>query len=279
MISLEELVRKVDDIPVFPHTVTKIINLTDNPDSSIDDIEKEILMDSSLTARVLRMANSAYYGVQRKISTVSDAVILLGFQAVKSMVLSATVSKIMAKELPGYGFQRDALWKQSLAAAICARLIARKARYSKPDQAYIAGLLRDIGKVILDYYLTEQYKSIIEMVDSQNISFVEAEEKILGYNHGEIGAKIAEKWNLPQELVEAIAHHHDPEAEVINPKLVAITHVADAIVMMVGIHLGSDGLSYGFSSQAMEILGLDEFMLQDIMSELVNILADEELIS
>ncbi|SDY48354.1 HDOD domain-containing protein [Tindallia californiensis] len=275
-ISIQEVIDRVQDIPAFPMTVSNIIRLTEDPDSTVQDIEKEITKDQSLTARVLRFANSTHYGYSRKISTISQATVVLGFQAIKSIALAATVSKMMARELPGYAMEKEALWSQSQTCAIAARLIAKKTRYPRPDEAYVAGLLRDVGKVILNHYLTSEMSAVQEAVERDQISFMQAEESVLGFHHGQIGAKIAEKWNLPDALVEAIAYHHEPEQANINEKLVAITHVADATVMMLGVHMGADGLQYSFSANAMEKLNLTESQLQEILSDLIDVTSDEE---
>lgn len=274
-VTLDELISHVDEIPVFPQTVSRIIQITEDPDSDAKDLEKEIMKDQGLTTKILRLANSSYYGLSRNIKSVSEATVLLGFQAIKSMVLATTVGKVLAKELPGYALDREELWRQSQICAITARVIAKKARFSKPDQAYTAGLLRDIGKVILDHYMKDQYDRIIEHVQDEHRSFMHVEEEILGFNHGQVGAKIAEKWNLPKDLVEAIAFHHEPEKATINPKMTAMTHIADGLVMMMGIHLGIDGMSYEFSEDMMKLLKLDEQALTEIMSEVVDIIGDQ----
>lgn len=274
-ISLSELVSRVDEIPVFSETVRRILTIIEDPKADAKALESEIMKDQSFTVKVLRLANSAYFGARRKIDTVSDATVLLGFQAIKSMVLASSVGTVMAKELPGYALEREGLWKQSQACAITARVIAKKIRFPKPDLAYTAGLLHDIGKVILDYYLGEQFKIIQDRVDSGEVPFERVEEEVLGFHHGQVGAKIAEKWQLPEDLVEAIAYHHEPREGLINPKVVAITHVADGLVMMMGMYLGADGMSYEFSEWAMELLGLDDQMLEEIMSEVADIISDE----
>lgn len=275
IITLNELVNRVDEIPVFSQTVRNILKLVENPNSNVRDIEKEILKDQGFTTKVLKLANSAYFGVTRQISTVSQATTILGFQALKSMVLASSVGKVLTAELPGYALEREALWKQSQICGIIAKVISKKIKFPQPDQAYTAGLLKDIGKVILDHYLNDQFQNILDRVNENNKSFLEVEEEILGFNHGQVGAKIAEKWNLPGDLVEAIAYHHQPEKALLNPKLVAITHIADGLVMMMGIHIGADGLAYGFSNAAMELLNLDEVTLTEIMSEVADLVADE----
>lgn len=274
-ITLDELVEKVDEIPAFPQAVINIINLIEDPNTGAKDVESEIIKDQGLTTKILKLANSSYYGVSRNIKTVSEATVLLGFQAVKSMVLATSVGKVFDRELPGYALGNEDLWRQSQVCAITTRVIAKKIKFPQADQAYTAGLLRDIGKVILDHYMSEQYEIVVEQVHSSKKSFLQVEQDILGFDHGQVGARIAEKWHLPEDLVEAIATHHTPNEAVINPKMTAMVHVADVVVMMLGLHLGIDGLSYNFSEESMALLKLDEVALSEIMSEVADIISDE----
>ncbi|HZK57101.1 MAG TPA: HDOD domain-containing protein [Clostridia bacterium] len=275
-VTLEEIIRRVKDIPTLPNITNEIMRLTEDPDSTVRDIENVIMKDQSLTARILRLANSAYYGYPRRISTISEASVLLGFQAIRSITLTASVGGLLVREVPGYGLEKNELWKQSQSCAIISRYIARKVHFARVDQAYVAGLLRDIGKVIVSYYLTEYFKQIMNLVENENISFLDAEEEILGFHHGQVGAEIAKKWNLPEELAEAIAYHHNPEKATINPKLTSIVHIADAIVMTLGIGLGVDGMVYNFSGEAIKFLGIDEPMLDQIISDVSDLLLDED---
>ena len=239
-------------------------------------MEKEILKDQSLTSRILKLANSAYYGYPRKIDTVSQATILLGFQTIKSMALASTVNKMMAHELKGYALGENDLWTQSQTCAIISRYIAKEVKFSNPETAYIGGLLRDIGKTILNFYVEREYKAIVNKVEYGNLSFLEAEEEVLGFNHAQVGEKIAEKWNFPKDLVEAIGLHHTPEKSIVNPALVSIVHIADAITMMMGIGIGADGLTYNFSSFAIDTLeGFDPNNLDQLMSKSYDLIIDE----
>ncbi len=274
-ISLEELVSRVDEIPVFPQIITNIIHKIEDPEAGASEVEAEIKKDQGLTTKILRLANSSYYGSRRNIITVADAVVLLGFQAVKSMVFATSVGEVFSRELPGYALGKEELWRQSQISAITCRVLAKKIKYKTPDQAYTAGLLRDIGKVILDHYMSEQYDLVVQMANDSERSFLEVEQEILGFHHGEVGARIAEKWKLPEDLVEAIASHHNPSEAVINPKMTSMVHVADGIVMMMGLHLGIDGMSYPFSESAMTQLNLDEQLISEIMSEVADIISDE----
>lgn len=274
--KLEHIVNKVNDMPILPNRVNKIIEITEDPDSTIKDLEKEILKDQSLTARILKLANSAYYGYPRKINTVSQATILLGFQTIKSMTLASTISKMMEAELKGYALEKKDLWTQSQTCAIISRYIAKDINYPKPETAYIGGLLRDIGKTILNFYVEQEYNAIVNKVEYSNMSFLEAEEEILGFNHAQIGEKIANKWNFPEELVEAIGLHHSPENSTIDSTLVSIVHIADAITMMIGISIGADGLAYNFSPFALETLDISPNTIEQYISKSHDLIVDRD---
>lgn len=275
-LSLDYIVSKVDDMKTLPSIITRIMTLTEDPDSTIHDLEKEILQDQVLTSKILRLANSAYYSYARNISTISQAAILLGFKTVKSIALASTVSGVLDSELKGYSLEKNELWRQSQTCAIISRYIAKQIKYPDPEEAYIAGLLRDIGKTILNQHMEKEYGQVLELIEKENMTFLEAESKILGFNHAEIGARLAEKWNLPEDLVDAIGKHHTPEESESNLKLVSIVHVADAMTMIMGVGLGLDGLAYNLSPLAIESLGLDEEEFNNIIADVADLILDED---
>lgn len=278
-LSLEYIVSKVDDMKVLPEIINKIISLTEDPDSTVEDMEKAILGDQILTTKILRLANSAYYGYARKISTISQATVLLGFQAIKSIALASTVSIFLTSELKGYSLEKNELWTQSQTCAIVSRYIAKHIKYPNPEEAYVAGLLRDVGKTILNQHMEKEYCEVLNLIEEGNMSFLEAEKAILGFDHAEIGEKVAEKWNLPKALVDCIGHHHTPELSNINQLLVSIVHVSDAITMMMGVGIGLDGLAYSLSPVAIEALGLTEIDFENIISNVSDLVADEDSFS
>lgn len=275
-LTLDRIVEKVEEMPVLPNRINKIIEIVENPDSTVKDLENEILKDQSLTSKVLKLANTTHYGYPRKISTVSRATILLGFQTIKSIALASTVSKYLLGELEGYALGKNDLWKQSQTCGIISRYIGKKKSIENPEKAYIAGLLRDIGKTILNYYVQDEYCEIVKIVEEERVPFLEAEKLVLGFDHAEIGGKVAQKWNFPKDLVEAIEYHHTPEKALENPDLVSIVHVADAITMMMGVGLGADGMKYNLSQFAIENLKLNETEIQYIISEASDLIIDDD---
>jgi len=277
-LTLDSVISKIDDLPALPTIVNDVMRLTEDPYSTVKDIENVMLKDQGLTTRILRLANSVHYGYARRISTISEASVLLGFEAIKSMTLAASVNSLMIKKVPGYELGENELWIQSQSCAMISRYISKKLKYPFADQAYVAGLLRDIGKVIISYYLVDYSKEIMaKLEENPNLSFVEVEESVLGFNHSQIGAKVAKKWNLPDELIEAIEYHHNPEKATVNYKLTAIVHLADAITMMMGIGLGVDGLIYNLSKEALDSLGVDEHQLEQLFSDASDILMDKDI--
>jgi len=276
-VTLEEIVRGVNDLPTMPWVVTRVISLTNDPNSSVNELNEVICQDQSLTAKVLRLSNSAYYGYSRRIATVVDAIGILGFNAIRNLVMAAHTYNILKKEVKGYQIAPGDIWRHSMTCAIAARAIARRVRYPAPEQAFIAGLLHDIGKVILSVYVAEVYDEINRRVHEEQQPFSVVEQEVLGFTHAAVGARVADKWNLPADHVEAIACHHTPMDARENPRLAAIVHIADAVSMSMGIGLGGDGLYYPFAGQALALVGLNEADVDVIMSELVELVGDENI--
>ncbi len=275
-ITLEEILEKVNTIPAFPATMIKLIKMIDDPNVSVNSIKEVIRTDEGLTVKILRIANSAFYRGRREIKTIEDAVIVLGLRTVKSMIFSVTVSPVLSKELSGYDLGKEALWRQSQISAMTAQTIAKRCGFKEIDLAYTAGLLKDVGKVILDEYIKNNLEEVMKLVEEKNIAFSEAEAEVLGVSHAEVGAKIAERWNLPSEIVEVIRIHHDPSKAQINPRLAMICHLADDLIMMMGVNIGADGLAYRFDESSMEVLGLTETDLTEIMSDISEFVDLEE---
>ncbi len=277
IITIDDIVAKVDELPSLPHIVIRVMELTEDPDSSAFDVNEVISQDQSMTAQVLRMANSLYYGYSRRIATVTDAIILIGFNAVRSIVLAASVSKFLKKELSGYILGEGELWIHSQSAAVFARLLAKRTKFRTIELAYTATLLHDIGKLVLNSYLHDAYQEVIRVVNEEKMPFDQVENSIIGFDHAEVGGKVAEKWNLPAELVEAITFHHQPERAEINPQLAAIVHTADAVAMQMGMGIGVDGLLYPLSHEALDLIGVAGDDLEMLMSEIVDVFVDQDM--
>ncbi|MDD3270093.1 MAG: HDOD domain-containing protein [Syntrophomonadaceae bacterium] len=272
-LDLDSIIKTVNDLPSLPHLVVKIMQLTDNPHVTARDINEVLSQDQGLVAKVLRMANSAYYGFSRHISTVTDAVICLGFKTVRSIVMAASVNDLLNRELKGYGLNKGYLWKHSQDTAAAARLIAMQ---NCPDVdcevAYTAALLHDIGKIILDAPMRDLYAEVLSTASQNNISFYDAETKVLGFNHALAGSRVVERWNLPAELVESIAFHHTPEQAVLNPKLAALLCFSNALTISLVNDTPTDLPSPPYSLSVIKLLDLDELAAHQIAFEIKDLL-------
>ncbi len=267
MLSLEKLLQEIDSIPPLPTTVTRALQAMEITQSNAKDIAAIMADDQSITTTMLKYANSAYYGLSRKISTVSEAVVILGFATIRSLLLTTAVQGTINKEISGYALAQGQLWKHSIQCAMIAKNLASKAKFPLVEQAFIAGLIHDIGKVVLNSYVGEQYQEIITLVEQERIPFMEAEKRVLGFHHAEVGGRLAAKWNFPAELVDAIENHHTPLNSEKSEKLTALVHIADAICMMLGFGLGSDGLLYPLDEEVLEKVGLKIEQLEEAMAE------------
>lgn len=275
-LSLDQIIKKIEELPPLSQVTLDILKLTSNPKTSIDELAQIIIRDQVLSARLLKMANSAYYGYSRKIYSINEAIMILGFSNIRSLVIATSVSHIMDKELSGYYMVKGELWKHSIATALLARELAKMTGKVDPNLAFTAGLLNDIGKVVLNSFMELKFQDVIEKVQTSQVPFMDAEAEILGYNHAQVGAQVAEKWKLPVVLVETIAHHHNPSKAVINPDLTAIIHVADSLSMSLGYGLGGDGMLYPFDNSAIERLSLHEKDLYQTAGELLDNLPEAE---
>jgi putative nucleotidyltransferase with HDIG domain len=256
--SVSELLSRLGELPAMPAVAQRVLGLIRNPSSDMGEIGEIISLDQSLTILILRWANSAYYGLRHPATTIKQAVMVLGQQAVRNVILSSSVSSFMDKPLAGYGLDKGDLWQHSIAVAGAAREIAKDKGTSVAEESYTAGLLADIGKLAFENLLRD-----VDLTDPgwQGKTFTEHEEKYFGVDHAKLGAELARQWNLPTQLLDAIAHHHNPSEAKEGRGLAFAVHLADYTVMMMGIGIGKDGLQYALEPAAVEYYDFDETTL------------------
>lgn len=270
------ILNKIKEIKSFPQFVVDTMRKLNDPDSSAQDVATSLSRDEGLVIRTLKLANSAAYGISREISSVAEAIALLGYKNISNIVLSASVYSVMDKSLTGYALDRGTLWRHSLTVAYSARYISQKTKMALPEEAYVGGLLHDIGKVVLNDYVRFGYGIIVKLVEEQHIPFIDAEVQVLGFDHSLVGAMMVEKWGLPEPFRYAVAHHHTPN-ELEEPQyqsLVDVVHVANALCLMLGVGIGADGLQSYLYPETLERLGITEY--EELMSELVDFVAQAE---
>ncbi|MDR2302919.1 MAG: HDOD domain-containing protein [Deltaproteobacteria bacterium] len=248
-VQVKKEVRKIKNLPTVPGIVAKISRMVENPETSAAEVGRLISQDQVLSAKVLRMANSAFFGMSRKISSISQALVILGFEVVKGLVLTSSVFDMIQKSMAG-------LWEHSIGCAAASGAVATLLGREDAEEILVAGLLHDLGKVVLALNLPDEMRLISEKVASGNILFYEAENQLLDFDHSELGQWLAEHWNLPESLAEPMRLHHRPEKAVLKPECTAIVHIADIIIRAKGFGNGGDMLVPPISMAAWEMLGL-----------------------
>jgi putative nucleotidyltransferase with HDIG domain len=241
-----------------------------NPNTSADELNQLISLDQGLASKLLRIVNSAYYGFPKRISTITHAVVILGFNTVRNLVLGVSAFGMLSKKAEGQGLNRVQFWEHSIAVAVCASLLAKKKKpktRSIIEEAFITGLLHDIGQLFLDSYFPVQYAVTLVYAERQNISILDAEKKVLGIDHTIVGKKIAEQWNFPPSLVSCIGSHHHPVPDTDHFESCALVHAADWLAWQMQKGVGKVEILPEMEASVQEWLGFSDADIQDLMRD------------
>jgi putative nucleotidyltransferase with HDIG domain len=216
--TLDKLLLKVGKLPTMPHVASKILELVSNPETSAKQLQLVIDSDQVLAMRILKVANSALYALPRKIKTLQQAIVMLGFNHIRSLVLAEAIQNLFKGKGKKGSLLESLLWEHSVGAAMGSKVVAQTLRIPHPEEAFVASLIHDVGKLILLQGDPDGYQEIIEAVYNDYQPFSELEMEKFGVEHAEVGAALAKKWNLHEKLGEAIGAHHSEEAdgEVLN---------------------------------------------------------------
>ena len=265
--EMRRQVEKITSLPTLPGSVTRITHMLDNPEATASEVGHEIAKDQVLSAKVLKLVNSGFYGFLQPISTIPHAMVLLGFGVVKTLVLSTTVLDMMAQSMEG-------LWQHSLASARTCGIIARYLDMEDPEEISVTGLLHDLGKVVLEEHMKEVFETVITLVEEQNMLFYEAEQEIMEVTHATVGGWLLDRWQLPSQLVEPIAYHHNFHPSRTHADRTAVVHLADILIRAAGFGSGGDRRIPVASNEAMEVLELTVDDLQEIMDSMMDEMRD-----
>lgn len=222
---VREIVLRVQRISTLPGVVTRVMQMVENPETSAEDLESVIATDQALAAKVLRLVNSPYYGFPRRVSTISQAIVILGFNTVKSLALSASVFDAFHGR--GAALDRPVHWRHSIETGILGQILAEGR--TRGDEAFVAGILHDVGKVALDQNLPDEYREVHRRV-AEGGRLRACETAVFGAEHAEVGGWIGEAWNFPVQIVETIAYHHEPERAREASLLVHVVAAANVLV-------------------------------------------------
>ncbi len=251
----------VKDLPTLPGVLQEVAILVENPNSSTDQISKAISKDQVLSAKVLKMVNSPIYGFPGRIGSIQHALVLLGFNVIKGIIISTSVFEVMNENMKG-------LWEHSLGCALACSAIAREIGCKDPEEYAVAGLLHDIGKVVAAVQLPDSRAAIDALVREKDVSYRQAELEILGFAHDRINLWLCSYWNLPPNLKEGLSYHHRPMSATLYPKIAQVVHVGDFLARLFGVGNGGDDQVSALDEGVLEALEITPEVLHKILNGL-----------
>ncbi|MGE5799998.1 MAG: HDOD domain-containing protein [Syntrophaceae bacterium] len=269
----KRILKSIKTLPPFPVTIQKVMALAGDPDSSLTELAAVIRLDQAITANILRICNSAYFGLRRPVDNVNDAIMHMGRKNVLRAVVAAGLSRYF-RSTRGYDVKGGDLWEHAVAVALMSQICA--ARISRPDdpRLFTAGVLHDIGKMVMGEFVHEAWQKIQELTERQKYSFLEAEQEVLGVNHAELGGEIALIWKFPDEILKAIAFHHRPDLLADGDAVPWIVYLSNQVCHVMGIGVGTDALAYRAVGDVAGRFGLKQRDLEDMMAQLHKSLQD-----
>ncbi|MBW1722858.1 MAG: HDOD domain-containing protein [Deltaproteobacteria bacterium] len=220
---------RIQDLPALPAVAREVNALLCDPDTSIDKLSRTIEKDQAIASSILKLVNSAFFGLSRRVGNIPHAVVLLGFNTVRNAVLALSVVDLF-KPVPFPGFDATLLWRHSIATAVTGRYLAQASGLYPPDDAFVGGLLHDMGKFLLSQFFQEDFQKAWELSEELGIPLHEAEREKIGINHAQVGKRLARKWKLPPGLTDAIGSHHAYKKSAQEPLLLILVHAADHLV-------------------------------------------------
>lgn len=263
-LSVDEVVSNIQCLPSMPAVVMEVLESIGQEEVNINQLTRKIMLDQALTAKILRYANSSFYRTQSKVTTIQQAINLIGLSGVRNLVMT-TMLQFSFPEVQCKGFDSQSFWRHSVATAVCAKVIARNLQLNQ-DYAYTAGLLHDIGRLVLVTRFTKQYEQVLAYRDEQDSYLLEVEREVLGTDHPAVGQILGEYWNFSAGMQNAIARHHEPDVGA-GDLVAAVVHISDAIAH--GMNLSGDphDLVPPLSLSVWNALKLDQEMLARILRE------------
>lgn len=252
--SPEELLNKLQDLPSLPAVVMQVYQMADNPEVHAHQIALEIGKDQGFAARVLRVANSAYYGLSRQVGTIEDAVVVLGMHTVKNLALIAATYPLFQRTLLGYTPHASGLWTHSMAVGLIAQLGARTFDTPVRNEAFTAGLLHDVGKLVVSTALSDWMGELYDLVVHKRLPVHQAEKELLGFTHEEIGALLVDRWKLPHRIAVLVRGHHQSLAT--GDRNCALIEYADYCANQLGYSMNPDAPQEPFDTRVLNVLGI-----------------------
>lgn len=276
--TAQEIVAKLTELPPVSQSALKLLSLLGDPQLDNDEVVRTLKYDNALTARLLRACNSSLFGFEETVASVDQAVLILGYEKILQIVLTLAFGEAMGVPVEAYAFEAEDLWRHSLMTAAAAEMLVQTDTLPQMDRsaAYTAGLLHDIGKLAINQVLEpDQLASFRHLLADHRLPRVEAEKKVIGADHAEVGAFLLYSWCLPHNIVEAVANHHQPVLDPF-PQLSAATCLANSIAHLASTDLASAGYTLRMDSQLAQSLGLTDEKGERLVAEVHESLEEVE---
>jgi len=269
-----EILEKIKQVEKLPAAAVEVLRLVRDPDVDFKDLAKAIEYDPGLTTNVLKFANSAYFGGSGSVKTVRNALVRMGTNEISTMVMASAAGPLVSGAVKGYDLESGRLWHHSVAVAVGSRILADELGVKAPDHTFTAGLLHDVGKIVLGTFVDIEVAEITELAFSGDVSFEEAERAVLGIDHAEVGAHLLESWNLPAEIVEVARYHHTPDYSDREDVVIDLVHIADALSISTGVGAGTDGLNYRLSEPVCTKYELTVTKMENVISKMLGTMSE-----
>jgi HD-like signal output (HDOD) protein len=259
----------------MPHVAHKVLELSSDPNSSANQLQKVIADDQAMAARILKIANSALYSCSRKIKTLSEAIVMLGYNSIRSLVVTSASRNLYSSGGKRMGLKERLLWEHSIGTALGCRLLTQKYQPQLAEEAFLAGLMHDIGKLVLNQQAAAQFDEIVQIVYNENRMFAETEREILGFDHAEVGALVVNKWKLSPLLEKVIANHHNPAALSSDNPLLSILVLANDLCKRLGVGFIENPELDLVGSSPNQLLGISAETIAEVTEKLQSTLEHE----
>lgn len=270
-----KIIQEIQEIPPLPDVVVKVMQLSRNPDTTAQDLTNIISKDQALTGNILKLCNSAHYGLPRVVSSLSQAVMYLGFHTVRNLVITCSVSNLFSSDRKIYGYEENGLWKNSIATAMVSEFLAKKVSREQADTAFTAGLLVDVGHLIIGLKIHDTAETILELINEQDMNDLDAEMQALGFTHAELGGLLVDQWNFPEELVNAIRYHRAPEESPSKSVLISIVHMAKTIALASKFGVECEKLEYPVLDFSLKAVNIDEERYEALKEEAIEYIEEK----
>jgi len=254
-ITPQELIANLGDLPPLPQVAAQVLRLAADPDSTTDELQRVIATDQALAAQILKIANSAMFGMVREVRTLTQAIMTLGFSTIKSIVIASSARNLYKRG--GAGLQERLLWEHALITAIASRAYAKAFRSPRVEEAFLGGLMHDIGKAVMGLKFPERYAAMVRGIYNDDLDGIESELELFGFDHAMVGEAILHAWNLARSLENSVRWHHDPQhGPAEDQALTAFVALGNQLALDRGVGIGKPESLAAATRQAMEILNL-----------------------